>query len=479
MRERLIVIGGVAAGMSAAAKARRINPQLEIVVYERSGYVSYGACGFPFYIKGEISDINKLLARSPEQFARDQIEIHTLHEVTAIHPANHTVEILDVCNDKIIVDRWDKLVIATGASVKKPPIPGIMLPGIFSLRTVEDALAIKHWLDTQHPQNAVIIGASFIGVEMAEALLHQGLSVTLIEQQAQVLPGLDPDMAVYAQEVLEQHGVRVLLNTSVSSFIGEELIRVITRRVTSAMETSRGVSVQAKSAEDRLGVHEVVLGYCTIPADIVILGVGGRPNTAIASAAGINLGTTGAIAVDTQMRTNIPGIWAAGAAAEAFHRLLNHPVYLPTAPVANKQGRIAGTNAAGGKATFAGVFGTYAVKIFDLTVAQSGLTERQATKAGYQASSATITSSSRAAYMPDSSPIHVKLVYQALNQRLLGAQMVGDSSVAKRIDTISAALQTGWNIKDLAELDMSYSPPFSPVWDPILIAANAAYRNSK
>jgi len=480
MRERLIVIGGNAAGMSAAAKARRVDPHLEIVVYEKSGYISYGACGFPFFIKGDISNINKLLARTSEQFAKDNIDVHTFHEVTTIDVDNHTVHVLDIQNRKLVVDRWDTLIIATGGAIFPPNIPGSMLPGIFSLRTVEDALAIKNWLEIQHPRDAVVIGASYVGIEMAEALHAHGLSVTLIEQQPQVLPNLDPDMATYAQESLEKHGVRVMLNTNVSSFVGVELVRVITQRVALALNTSEGQnsSIRPSSVNGRLAVREVVLEYGAIPADIVILGLGGKPNTALASVAGINLGKTGAIAVDPQQRTNISGIWAAGAVAEAFHRILNRPVYLPTATVANKQGRIAGANAAGGQATFPGVFGTSAIKVFDVTVAQTGLTEKQATKTGYQVNTATITSTARAAYMPNTSPVYVKLVYDSNTQRLLGAQMVGDNSVAKRIDTISAALQAGWSIKDLVELDMSYSPPYSPVWDPILIAANAAERKT-
>ena len=480
MAARLIIIGGVAAGMSAAAKARRVNHQLEIVVYEKSGYVSYGACGFPYFIKGDIPSVEKLIARSPEQFAQDGIQVHTRHEALALHPDNRTVEILDIRKQRTFTDHWDQLILATGAHILRPPIPGSTLAGVFSLRTVENALAIKDWLETQHPLQAVILGASYVGLEMAEALRAHGLSVTLIEQQTQVLPGLDADMAALAQAALEKNGVNVMLNAGATSFIGETLVRDIAERVVGMLDSGEGTTRRALTGakNSRLSVREVVLGYGSLPADIVVLGMGGRPNAVLAGQAGIALGSTGAVKVDGHQRTSIPGIWAAGAVAETYHRLLNQPIYMPTAPVANKQGRVAGINAAGGQAIFPGVFGTSVVKVFDLTIAQTGLTEKQALQAGLRANSAAITSSSRAAYMPGNAPVHVKLVYETDSQRLLGAQMVGDASVAKRIDVISAALQAGWSITDLSGLDLSYSPPYAPVWDPVLIAANIADRPS-
>jgi NADPH-dependent 2,4-dienoyl-CoA reductase/sulfur reductase-like enzyme len=299
-----------------------------------------------------------------------------------------------------------------------------------------------------------------------------------VEGQAQVLPALDPDVAAFAQAALEKNGVDILLNAKVTSFIGENLVREITERVAGALEGSVRLATNtfAGPKNGSLSVREVVLDYGALAADIVILGMGGRPNTGLAQGAGIAIGPTGAVAVDSEQRTNVPGIWAAGAVAEAYHRLLDKPVYMPTAPVANKQGRVAGTNAAGGQAAFPGIFGAAVVKVFDLTVASTGLTEKQAAQAGYKVNSATISSSSRPAYMPGSVPVHVKLVYEAGSQQILGAQMVGDASVAKRIDVVSAALQAGWSIAELSELDMSYSPPYAPVWDPLLTAANIARR---
>jgi NADPH-dependent 2,4-dienoyl-CoA reductase/sulfur reductase-like enzyme len=478
MAERIVIIGGVAAGMSAAAKARRVNHQNEIVVYEKSGYVSFGACGFPYFIKGEIPRIEKLLARSPEQFVKDGIQVHTHHEVIAIHPTDHTVDVVDLHSGRTFTDHWGNLILATGGHILRPRIPGSSLRGIFSLRTVEDALAIKEWIEIRQPRQAVILGAGYIGLEMAEALRAHGIGVSIVEQQAQVLPGLDEDIAAFAHAALEKNSVDVLLNAGVTSFIGESLVRDITERVTCALAGSEisGASAPTGIRTAGLSVREAVLGNRALSADIVILGMGGRPNASLAREAGITLGQTGAVAVDSRQRTNIPGIWAAGAVAEAYHRLLDRPIYMPTAPVANKQGRVAGTNAAGGQAVFPGILGTSVVKVFDLTVAQTGLTEKQAAQAGCKVNSATITSSSQAAYMPGNAPVHVKLVYDAGSQRVLGAQMVGDASVAKRIDVISAAIQAGWSITELSELDMSYSPPYAPVWDPVLTAAIIAER---
>lgn len=478
MAERIVIIGGVAAGMSAAAKARRTNRQVEIVVYEKSGYVSYGSCGFPYFIKGEIPRLEKLFARSPEQFAKDGIQVHTHHEVVAIHSSSQTVEVVKLPSAERFTDHYDHLIVATGGHVPRPPIPGVALPGVFSLRAVEDALAIKNWLETRPVRHAVILGAGYLGLEMAEALRAHGAHVSIVEQQPQVLPGFDEDIAALAQAAVEKNGVDVLLNTSVTSFIGEHLLRDLTGRVVAMLEKNQEAAEALSTRRQAAGlsVREAVLSHGTIPADIVILAAGGRPNVALASTAGIALGATGAIAVDSGQRTNLPSIYAAGAAAEAYHRLLDKPIYMPTATVANKQGRVAGANAAGGQAVFPGIVGTSAVKVFDLSLAQAGLTEKQAAAAGYHVNSASVVSTSRAAYMPGNVPVVVKLVYEASSQRLLGAQMAGDVCVAKRIDIVATALQAGWCIKELTELDLSYSPPFAPVWDPLLTAANIAHR---
>lgn len=473
-KERLIIIGGVAAGMSAAAKARRTNPDLEIVVYERSGYVSYGACGFPYFIKGEIARLDDLIARTPAQMAAQGVTVHVHHEVIAIDPAQKRVRVRDLAGGREFDDRWDKLIVAAGASVQKPDIPGMGLAGVFTLRTVEDAVAIRRWLLTERPRRGVIIGAGYIGLEMAEALAAHRVAVTVVDAAAQVMPTLDGEMAAHVLAGLQAQGVVVCLQQPVQTLVGTTLVREIVRKV--AAELQRQQEGIALAGNGRLRVREVITKGQTFPADVVIVGIGGRPNVALAQAAGIALGPTWAIAVDRQQRTNIPDIWAAGAVAEAHSLVTGAPTYHPLAQTASKQGRVAGVNAAGGMAEFGGVVGTAVVKAFDLTIAHTGLSEKQARTLGYDAASVVIQAESRANYMPGHAPIHVKLVYDKSSQRVLGAQMVGADGVAKRIDVVAAALHAGWGVGNLAELDLSYAPPYAPVWDPILIAARVALR---
>ncbi len=474
MKERLLIIGGVAAGMSAAAKARRTYDDLEIVVYEKSGYISYGACGFPYFIKGDIPHIENLIARTPEQMAKQRISAHVNSEVLAIDTGRQTVQVIDRQTGREFTDHWDKLIIASGAGAHRPPMPGIHLPGIFTLRTTEDALAIRRWLEDEKPRTGVIVGAGYIGLEMAEALQAHGVDVTIIDLADQVMPSLDPDMAALVLADLHAHNVEVCLQQPVTSFIGPMQIDAIANEVAVKIKPVAAGSLAV--ANGRLRVREVVTENHIFPADIVIFGIGSRPSVAIAQEAGITIGSTGAIAVDEQQRTNLNKIWAAGAAAEAHHLVIDRPAYVPLATTASKQGRVAGTNAAGGQARFAGIVGTAVVKGFDLTIAHTGLSEKWARAAGFETESVNIKATSRAHYMPGSKPIHLKLVYERGSQRVLGAQMIGEEGVAKRLDVIAAALHAGWTTYDLADLDLCYAPPVSPLWDPILVAANVANR---
>ncbi len=441
---KLIIIGGVAAGMSAAARAKRRNKNLQITVYEKSGYVSYGACGLPYFIQGEIPKIESLIIRTPEQFAQQGIKALVHHEVIDINAKAHTVTVKNLKTGETFQDQWDELLITTGAQATRPPIPGLDLPGIFTLRTVEDGLAIKDWIEKKHPWQAVVVGGGYIGLEMAEALAANGMYVDVVEMLPQVLPYIDADMATLVQEELARHGVTVHLNSPVRAFQGDDQ------------------------------VEQVLAGDKILSADLVLFSIGAKPNIPLAKKAGIAIGETGAIAVDRQQRTNVPHIWAAGDVAEAWHHVLNKPAYIPLGTTANKQGRVAGTNIAGGNATFAGVVGTAVVKVFDLTIARTGLSEREAQEAGFNAASVTIKAPARAHYMPTHPPIHVKLIFERDSKKLLGGQMIGVEGVAKRIDVIATALFAGWTVHDLAKLDLSYAPPFAPVWDPILVAANVA-----
>lgn len=447
MAERVVVIGGVAAGMSAAAKARRMRRDMEIVVYERSGNVSYGSCGFPYVIKGEIPHVEEVIVRTPEEFAKSGITALVRHEVFAIDTEKQTVHVRDLTSGREFEDHYDKLLLTTGGAAARPPIPGLGLPGIFTLRTVEDTVAIMNWIAELRPTHGVIVGGGYIGIEMAEALTAHGIKLTLVEQLPQILPNLDAPFAHYVQEELTRQGVQVLLEHPVSAFEGAERVR------------------------------EVVAGGKRFPADIVIVSAGVKPNTALAVAAGIALGPTGAVAVDAQQRTSAPNVWAAGDVAEVHHLVTGKPAYIPLGSTANKQGRVAGTNLAGGTASFGGVVGTAVVKAFDVTAASTGLSEQRARAEGFAVETITATANSRAHYMPGHQPVHVALVIERGTKRILGGQMVGREGVAKRIDVIAAALHARWTIEDLAALDLSYAPPFAPVWDPILVAANLGVKN--
>lgn len=444
MATRMVVIGGVAAGMSGAAKARRTNPDLEVVVYERSGYISYGACGLPYVLKGEIGRVDDVIARTPEQFARQGITARVRHEVLAIDPAAQTLRVRNLASGVELTDHWDRLLLTTGGAPIRPPLPGAELAGIFSLRTVEDALAIKNWIETVRPARAAIIGGGYIGLEMAEALAAHGIALTIIERMPQVLPSLDAEMATYVQAELERQQVQLHLGVAVEGMEGDERVRA------------------------------VVAGGRRFAAELVIMSVGVRPGVTLARAAGITLGTTGAVAVDDHQRTNLESIWAAGDVAEAHHLVTGRPAWAPLATTANKQGRVAGENMGGGDARFGGIVGTSVVRIFDLEAASTGLSEARARAEGYVVQTASATATSRASYMPGHSQIHVKLVYETGSGRLLGGQLVGGEGVAKRVDIIAAALHARWTVDQLAELDLAYAPPFAPVWDPILVAANLA-----
>lgn len=447
--QRLVVIGGVAAGMSAAARARRLDPDLEIVVYERTGYVSYGSCGLPYLIAGVVAEASQLIARTPEQFARQGIETHTHHEVLAVDTGEKMVRVRDLDGGREFSVAYDRLVIGTGGSAIRPPIEGLDLEGAFVLRTVEDGIAIKDFLAQRRPRRAVIIGGGYIGVEVAEALVQQGLHSTILNRPPQLLGNFDPDMAELMQGELEKNGVTVSVGDTAQAIEGD----------------ARG---RARAVVSQRGRHD---------ADLVLIGAGVRAESQLAKEAEIKLGVKGAIAVDQGMRTSVPGVYAAGDCAETYHVLLAGPSYVPLGSTANKQGRVAGTNVSGGEAVFEGVVGTTITKAFDLGVAVTGLTEKSARELGRPAKSVSIEHGSRAHYYPSPGPVRIKLVWDTQDGRLLGAQIAGPVAEAKRIDVFATALHHGLTIEDLQRLDLSYAPPFAPVWDPILVAANVAAKN--
>lgn len=449
MTERLIVIGGCAAGMSAASKARRLNPDLEIVVYEKTGFVSYASCGLPYYVSGIIDDHNKLVVRTPAQFAKQGIQVHLHHEVTEIVPENRRVRVTNLEDGGSRYESYDKLLITTGG--RPTLLPGISpgeLGGVFVMRTVEDGVALREFIQRERPRRAVIVGTGYIGMEAAESFHKLGLETTVIGRPPQVLKRFDSDMARLVQDELESKGVRVSLGDEVKALEGDARGRV--RRVVSSK-----------------GAFE---------ADLVLLALGVRPNVALAEAAGVALGQTGAIATDSRMRTNLPDVFAAGDCAEAYHRITGRGAYIPLGTTANKQGRVAGANLGGGQAEFEGIVGTAITKVLDVYAALTGLTEKEARALGYAIQSTTIQTGSRAHYYPGSRPMHVKLVVEEGSGRLLGGQIVGDEGAGPRIDVLATALHKGMTVEELARLDLAYVPPVAPVWDPLLVAANVALK---
>lgn len=444
MSKQLIVIGGVAAGMSAAAKAKRTDRDMEVTVYEKGPYISYGACGLPYYIAGDIADPQALIARTPEQMEKQGIHVHLHHRVTAIDPAAGILTIHDRKAKRELAASYDRLVIATGARPVEPPLPGHHLDGIFGLRPLESGIAIRRFIAEHEPRRAVILGGGYIGVEMAETFRRLGLEVTIVVRSGQVMrTTVDDDVRALIHAELARHGVEIVTDIP-SAFEGRDRVE--------AVVTSSG----------------------RFPCDVVLLGLGAQPNVEMAHQAGVALGPTGAIATDERMATNLPGIYAAGDCAEVRHMVTGRPAYIPLGSTANKQGRVAGENAAGGQATFEGVVGTTVVRCFDLIVATTGLTVRQARAEGLAASETMIQAQDIAHYMPGSAPIHVKLVAEEASGRLLGGQIAGQKGVAKRIDVLATALYGRMTVDDLRRLDLSYAPPFAPAWDPILVAANVA-----
>ena len=439
---RIVVIGGVAAGMSAASQAKRRDSQAEVIALERGPYVSYGACGMPYNIGDSDRDMHDLVIITPSQFRHKRgIDVRVRHEVLAIDTEARRVKVHDHTEARDYELAYDKLVVATGASALKPPLPGIDLTGVFLLRELTDGEAIKSFIAQSGARRAVIVGAGYIGMEMAEVLTQRGLAVTILERAAQVLPGFEPVIADIVADALARHGVQVMTGVGVTGI---------------------------QRDDDQLTVHT---DKKPVAADLVLVAVGVRPNVTLAGSAGIALGTTGAIAVDDHQRTNVAHVYAAGDCAEAYHRVLQQPVYIPLGTTANKQGKVAGANAAGGDQTFAGIVGSAAFKVFDLEVARTGVGAAEIQQHGLEVISAVSHHSSRGHHYAGAAKITTVMFAARASGKLVGAQMVGADTVAKRMDVLATALHAGMNLTQIEALDLSYAPPFAPVYDPILIAA--------
>jgi NADPH-dependent 2,4-dienoyl-CoA reductase/sulfur reductase-like enzyme len=436
--------------MSAASQARRRRgpDDLEIVAFEKGDYTSYSACGIPYFIGGVVEEAASLIVREPRVFREKQaIDVRIGHDVLEIDLDKRAIRVRSVQESAETWEGFDDLLIATGGVPRRPALENATARGIFGVQTLNDGLAVRGFLEDRKPRRAVIVGGGYIGVEMAEALISSGLEVVLIEQHAEPMATLDPDMGARVRKGMTAIGIEVHTEETVTAFEANE------HGVTGVVTTDRA-----------------------LPTDMVVLGLGTAPNSELAAAAGVPIGPSGAIAVDPGMRTGSAGVWAAGDCAGKFHRISRKSVSIPLGTHANKEGRIAGINLTGGDATFPGVVGTAAAKVCGLELARTGLNEDEASAAGFDHLSATVDSTTRAGYYPGAEEIATKLVFEKGSGRLLGGQIVGGEAAAKRIDVIATALWNEMRVDEVLNLDLSYAPPFSPVWDPVLIAARKAAR---
>jgi NADPH-dependent 2,4-dienoyl-CoA reductase/sulfur reductase-like enzyme len=443
--QRLVIIGGGAAGMSAASAARRVDPNLEVVVLEATGYSAYGMCGIPYYLAGLVARAEDLLAYPPEYFRQRRGVDLRLHAAAAgLDPAAKVVRY--VHEGRSVSLGYDRLVVAAGGAPILPPLPGLHGERVFTVRTLEDAIALRGLLDAGRIRRALVVGAGYIGLEIAEAFAARGVEVTVAELLPRVMPNLDESLAAPVEDEVRRHGVDLRLGAG----------------LTEVRRGHRGL--------------EAIVDAEVLPVDVVVVAVGLRASASVAAGAGAEIGPGGALLVDDRMRTSLPDVYAAGDCIAPYHLVLGRPAFVPLGPAANKTGRVAGTVAAGGDAAFRGIVGTAVVKVFDLGVGRTGLTLAEAEAAGLGATATDVVGKSRAKYFPGSAPVTVRLVHQD-GGRLLGAQMVGRDGVAKRIDVVAAALQAGFDVDDLAALDLSYAPPYAPVYEPILLAAQSAARS--
>lgn len=446
-RERVVIIGGDAAGMSAASQLRRLRPEVEVIAFERGTYTSYALCGLPYLVAGFVAEPSRLVARTPEAHRRNGIDVRLHSEVIGIDLAQQQVIVVDHEAKREYRESFDRLVIATGARPRSLSVPGRDAEGIFTIHSLDEALALANWLESQRPRSAVIVGGGYVGLEMAEAFITRGLQTTLLEAAPHVMALLDSDMAELVERELQQGGVRLVLGAPVEGF-----------------ETRQG------------RVTGVITPVGTFEAEVVVLGIGVEPNSELARDAGIVLGDRNAIHVDERCRTSAPGVWAAGDCADAYHRLLGRSIYFPLGTTANKQGRVCGLDLAGREARFPGIVGTAITRFRETEIARTGLTEREARAAGFQVVAAQVRSTTRSGYFPGATWMTVKMVAEEPTGRLLGAQIVGGSGAGKRIDTVATALTAGMTLDEFIYLDLAYAPPFSPVWDPVVVAARKLAR---
>jgi CoA-dependent NAD(P)H sulfur oxidoreductase len=443
---RLVVVGGVAAGTKAASRARRLDPEMEITVYQEEPEPSISECGLPYFLSGVVAEREQLVARTPEEFAEKDIEVRVRHRVEKLDAVNKTLSVRDLSSGREFEDSYDRLVVATGARAVLPPIPGADLDGVFALRFLTDADKVRGYVEKCSPEKAAVVGGGYIGLEVAENLCRLGMEVSLIEGADRVALAYGDEVAERVEEHLREKGVRVYTGANVEEFSGDGHVRGV-----------------------RFGDEE-------IRTDLVILGVGIEPCVDLAEEAGAEIGASGAIRVDKYMRTSLPDVWAAGDCVETTNLMSGEPVWVPLGDTANQMGRVAGTNAAGSAdggedpLEFPGVLGTGIFKVFDLGVGKTGLSESEAEEAGFEVVSAALEAWDRASYYPGAGKVFLKLVADGETGRLIGAEAAG-TGAAKLTDICATAIWGRLSYPDLVNLDLAYSPPYGPVLSPVIQAA--------
>ena len=439
---KVVIVGGVAGGATAAARIRRLDEQAEVIVFERSGYISYANCGLPYYIGGVIEDPEELTLQTPESFwKRFRIQMKVRHEVTAIHPDRKTVSVRNLETGEDFEEAYDKLLLSPGAKPVWPEFPGMGSDQLFTLRTVEDTFRIKEFINRNRPKSAVMVGGGFIGLEVAENLRELGMEVTIVQRPRQLMNPFDPDMAAFIHNEVRKHGVKLMLGHSLEGF----------REKTSGLEVllQDGVSVSA---------------------DMVILAIGVTPESSLAKEAGLALGLKGSILVNDRMETSAPHIYAVGDAVQVKHYVTGENALIALAGPANKQGRIAADNICGGDSRYLGSQGSSVIKVFDMTAATTGINEGSAKKAGLHVDKVILSPMSHAGYYPGGKMMTMKIIFEKETYRLLGAQIVGYEGVDKRIDVLATAIHAGLRGDQLKDLDLAYAPPYSSAKDPVNMA---------
>lgn len=439
---KVVIVGGVAGGATAAARIRRLDENAEITIFEKSGYISYANCGLPYYIGGEISDREELTLQTPESFnARFRVDVKVRHEVVAINPDRKTITVRNLSGGEVFEEKYDKLVLSMGAKPIRPDLPGIDDERIFTVRNVEDTFRIKDYIDATKPEKAVVIGGGFIGIEMAENLRRLGTEVTLVEAAPQLMAPFDGDMAAFIHAEVRAAGVKLVLGGMVDGF----------------ESNGKSLGVRLKDGD-------------TISCDIAVLAIGVAPDTALAKDAGFELGIKGSIVVNERMETSVPDVYAVGDAVQIKNYVTGKPALISLAGPANKQARIAADNICGKDSRYNGAQGSSVIKVFRLTAAATGINERTAKSEGIDADKVILSPMNHAGYYPGGKIMTMKVVFEKGTYRLLGAQIVGFDGVDKRIDVLATAIRAGMKVTDLTELDLAYAPPYSSAKDPVNMA---------